>query len=129
MWIFRCPQTGHLRYVNAGRNAPILRRAAGLLEKLEVDGMPLGINYPVRYETDFVDLRPSDALIFFTDGVIEAFNDQYEVFGNDRWSSIIRELPMMNAQESLQFLISPLDEFVGATRPSYDITCIVFRSK
>jgi hypothetical protein len=96
------PQTRRLSYVNAGHNAPILRRSDGLLEKLEVGGMPLGINGTVSYETDSVDLRPGDALIFYTDGVVEAFNDQYEEFGNDRWSSVIRALPMMNAQESLQ---------------------------
>jgi len=123
------PQTRRLSYVNAGHNAPILRRSDGLLEKLEVGGMPLGINCPVSYETDSVDLRPGDALVFYTDGVVEAFNDQHEEFGNDRWSSVIRALPMMNAQESLQFLMSPVDEFVGATRQSDDITCLVFRSK
>jgi len=123
------PQTRRLSYVNAGHNAPILRRSDGLLEKLEVGGMPMGINGTVSYETDSVDLRPGDALIFYTDGVVEAFNDQNEEFGNDRWSSVIRALPMMNAQESLQFLMNPVDEFVGATRQADDITCLVFRSK
>jgi hypothetical protein len=123
------PQTRRLNYVNAGHNAPILRRSDGTLEKLDVGGMPLGIYCPIRYETGSVELRPGDALIFYTDGVIEAFNEQYEEFGNDRWSSVIRALPMVNAQESLQFLMKPVDEFVGATRQSDDITYLVFRSK
>ena len=123
------PQTRRLSYVNAGHNAPILRRSEGLLEKLEVGGMPLGIYCPISYEMGSVELRPGDALIFYTDGVIEAFNDQYEEFGGDRWSSVIRALPMLNAQESLQFLMKPVDEFVGATRQSDDITYLVFRSK
>ena len=123
------PQTRRLSYVNAGHNAPILRRSDGTLEKLEVGGMPLGIYCPISYETGSVELRPGDALIFYTDGVIEAFNEQYEEFGNDRWSSVIRALPMTNAEESLQFLMKPVDEFVGATRQSDDITYLVFRSK
>jgi serine phosphatase RsbU (regulator of sigma subunit) len=36
---------------------------------------------------------------------------------------------MMNAQESLQFLMKPVDEFVGATRQSDDITYLVLRAK
>jgi sigma-B regulation protein RsbU (phosphoserine phosphatase) len=123
------PLTRRLSYVNAGHNAPILRRSDGLLEKLEVGGMPLGIYCPVSYETGCVELRPGDALIFYTDGVVEAFNEHHEEFGNDRWSSVIRALPVMNAQESLQFLMRPVDEFVGATRQSDDITYLVFRSK
>ncbi|MHB8487559.1 MAG: PP2C family protein-serine/threonine phosphatase, partial [Candidatus Acidiferrales bacterium] len=37
------PATRHLAYVNAGHNPPILRRANGEIEKLEVGGLPLGI--------------------------------------------------------------------------------------
>ncbi len=91
------PITRRLIYVNAGHNAPILRHANGAIETLEVGGMPLGIRSNVSYETASVELRPGDALIFFTDGVVEAFKH--------------------------------VDEFVGATRQSDDITCLVFRSR
>jgi len=67
-------------------------------------------------------------LIFFTDGVVEAFNESGEEFGNNRWLGAIRSLPDWNAQETLQFLMKRVDEFVGATRQSDDITCLVFRS-
>jgi sigma-B regulation protein RsbU (phosphoserine phosphatase) len=81
------------------------------------------------YETAALDLQPGDALIFFTDGVVEAFNEDGMEFGDDRWVSVIRALPELNAQESLQFLMKRVDDFVGATRQSDDITCLVFRSK
>jgi serine phosphatase RsbU (regulator of sigma subunit) len=123
------PPSRHLAYVNAGHNAPILRRANGTLEKLDRGGLPLGIQSPVVYETAALDLQPGDALIFFTDGVVEAFNEDGMEFGDDRWVSVIRALPELNAQESLQFLMKRVDDFVGATRQSDDITCLVFRSK
>jgi sigma-B regulation protein RsbU (phosphoserine phosphatase) len=123
------PPSRHLAYVNAGHNAPILRRANGTLEKLDRGGLPLGIQSPVVYETASLDLQPGDALIFFTDGVVEAFNEDGIEFGDDRWVSVIRALPQLNAQESLQFLMKRVDDFVGATRQSDDITCLVFRSK
>ena len=118
-----------LTYVNAGHNAPILRRADGAFETLEVGGLPLGIKVGAEYLTATLELRPGDALIFFTDGVIEAFNGSGEEFGNSRWQGAIRSLPDWNAQETLQFLMQRVDEFVGATRQSDDITCLVFRSK
>lgn len=121
------PASRHLTYVNAGHNAPILRRADGTLEKLEVGGLPLGIQSPIRYETATLDLRPGDALIFYTDGVVEAFNEENVEFGDDRWLNVIRALPEVNAQESLQFLMKRVDDFAGATRQSDDITCLVFR--
>ena len=76
-----------------------------------------------------MELRPGDALIFFTDGVVEAFNQSGEEFGNERWLGAIRGLPNWTAQETLQFLMKRVDDFVGATRQSDDITCLVFRSQ
>jgi sigma-B regulation protein RsbU (phosphoserine phosphatase) len=116
-----------LAYVNAGHNAPVLRRADGSLETLEVGGVPLGITSVAAYETSTMELRPGDALIFYTDGVVEAFNAAGEEFGNRRWFAAVRALPPGSAQDSLQHLMKQVDGFVGATRQSDDITCLVFR--
>jgi phosphoserine phosphatase RsbU/P len=123
------PASRRLSYVNAGHNAPILRRANGSLEALDVGGVPLGIQPAPAYETSAKDLRPGDALIFFTDGVVEAFDEDGHEFGNERWLSAIRALPQGTAQESLQFLMTLVDAFVGVTRQSDDITCMVFRCR
>ncbi len=123
------PTSRRLTYVNAGHNAPILRHANGAIETLEVGGMPLGIQPATNFETAALELKSGDALIFFTDGVVEAFNESGEEFGNERWLSAIRNLPDWDAQQSLQFLMKHVDEFVGVTRQSDDITCLVFRSK
>jgi len=123
------PDSRRLTYVNAGHNAPILRRANGTLETLEAGGLPLGIRPATNYETASLELKPGDALIFFTDGVVEAFNGGGEEFGNARWLNAMRNLPDWDAQQTLQFLMQRVDEFVGATRQSDDITCLVFRSR
>jgi sigma-B regulation protein RsbU (phosphoserine phosphatase) len=123
------PSSRCLTYVNAGHNAPLLRRANGTVETLETGGLPLGIRLDLPYETASLELRPGDTLIFFTDGVVEAFNESGEEFGNERWLAAIRNLPDWDAQQTLQFLMSRVDEFVGATRQSDDITCLVFRSR
>jgi len=123
------PASRTLTYVNAGHNAPILRRASGAVETLETGGLPLGIRNAANYETASLELNPGDALIFFTDGVVEAFNESGEEFGNERWLAAIRSLPDWDASQTLQFLMKRVDEFVGATRQSDDITCLVFRSR
>jgi sigma-B regulation protein RsbU (phosphoserine phosphatase) len=123
------PATRRLAYVNAGHNPPILRRTGGETEKLEAGGLPLGIDAGAAYETAAIELKAGDALILYTDGVVEAFNEKAQEFGNDRWIEAIRALPDWNAAESLQFLMRRVDEFVGLTRQSDDITCLVFRTK
>jgi phosphoserine phosphatase RsbU/P len=123
------PVSRRLTYVNAGHNHPALRRANGDIETLQVGGLPLGIHMDASYETAAIELRAGDALILYTDGVVEAFNESGEEFGNERWLGAIRNLPDWNAQETLQYLMKRVDEFVGATRQSDDITCFVFRSR
>jgi phosphoserine phosphatase RsbU/P len=124
------PATRRLVYVNAGHNAPVVRRQANLnrgFERLEVGGMPFGISRDASYEVGTVVLEPRDTLVLFTDGVIEAFNAQGEEFSDPRWLNAIRNLPEGDAESSLDYLLRRVDEFVGATRQSDDITCLVLR--
>ena len=123
------PASGELTYVNAGHNAPVLRRSNAAMEFLEKGGLPLGIEPSAAYETGTVTLRAGDTLILFTDGVVEAFNSAGDEFGNGRWLNAIRNLPAGTANQSLQFLMRQVDDFVGQTRQSDDITCLVFQCK
>jgi len=123
------PATHKLSYVNAGHNPPIIRRLGGTTETLDIGGLPLGIDSAAVYETGEITLQRGDALILYTDGVVEAFNQRGEEFGNARWLEAIRGLPDWGAAESLNFLMRRVDEFVLGTRQSDDITCLVFRCK
>ena len=128
------PKTRRLDYINAGHNAPVVRRHianaangnAGV-ERLEVGGMPFGISLDAQYQMGSVELRSQDALILFTDGVVEAFNDKGQEFTDAQWIAAIHALPDWDAPRSLQFLLQRVDEFVGVTKQFDDITCLVLR--
>jgi phosphoserine phosphatase RsbU/P len=125
------PATRIFTYVNAGHNAPVLRRYNGngvaQIERLPASGVPFGISPDASYEIATVQLAPRDALVLFTDGVVEAFNVKGEEFTDARWVDTVRHLPEGDAQRALQFLMQRVDEFVGATKQFDDITCLVVR--
>jgi len=123
------PATRRLTYVNAGHNSPVLRHANGGTERLESGGLPLGIRKETSFAASTVELQPSDTLVLFTDGVVEAFNAAGEEYSDPRWLKVIRNLPELSAQQTLQFLMKQVEDFVGATRQSDDITCLVLRCK
>jgi serine phosphatase RsbU (regulator of sigma subunit) len=123
------PSSRRLTYVNAGHNAPILRRVGGATELLGVGGLPLGIDWSAAFETGTTQLNPGDALVLFTDGVIEAVNEGGEEYGNQRWLNAVGALPRGTAQAGLQYLMQGVDDFVGRTRQSDDITYLIFNSK
>jgi len=121
------PTSNKFMYVNAGHNPLILRRANGEIDFLSIGGIPLGIDVGSQYEIASVDLHSGDAVIFYTDGVIEALNQKGEELGEPRWRAAIIALPIGSAKDSLEFLMHGVDEFVGPTRQHDDITCLVFR--
>lgn len=119
------PATRRLSFVNAGHNSPAIRRANSSTERLESGSLPLGITPEATFPSYEVTLQPGDTLVLFTDGVVEAFNAAGEEFSDTRWLNIIRGLPNLNAQQTLQSLMKSVEDFVGATRQSDDITCLV----
>jgi sigma-B regulation protein RsbU (phosphoserine phosphatase) len=119
--------TRALTWVNAGHNAPILRRSGGVLEHLEEGGLPLGAFTASRYESGHAELHPGDALYIYTDGVVEALNESGAEYGGDRLASQVAALGTTDAASSLSRIFASVDQFAGATPQYDDITCLVLR--
>jgi phosphoserine phosphatase RsbU/P len=66
--------TGTLRYANAGHNPPTVVRRDGSCERLDHGGGVLGAFESQSYPAGVQQLAPGDRVVFFTDGVTEAFN-------------------------------------------------------
>jgi phosphoserine phosphatase RsbU/P len=118
-----------MRYICAGHNPPVLRRAAGVLERLDAGGLPLGVMASACFEQGVVTLDSGDLLVVFTDGVTEAENERQEEYGEPRLLEVVRSLGAGSAAEGLRMVISAVDAFVGRTRQHDDITALVLRVK
>lgn len=125
------PQTWTMRYVNAGHNDPILRRASGQIERLSSGGPPFGIplftDTEIAYVPGNVQLLPGDLLFIFTDGVAEAVNEKEEEFGEARIISAITSASGETSQAILNRVMSDVNSFVGYARQHDDITALVLR--
>lgn len=121
------PATGNFTYVNAGHNWPVLRRASGAIERLEIGGLPLGIMSARPYQSGTASLAPGDLLLIFTDGLVEAENAQAQEFGEERMLPVMQSVDGVPAKEVLQRLLQSVDRYVGQTRQHDDITCLVVK--
>jgi phosphoserine phosphatase RsbU/P len=119
------PVSRHMTYVNAGHNAPMLRRASGALERLDVGGVPLGILSDCVYESAELDLRPGDTLLIFTDGVVEAENDRSDEYGEQRMIPVFNANAGLSANEILQAIMRDVLAFTGSAPQHDDITCLI----
>jgi sigma-B regulation protein RsbU (phosphoserine phosphatase) len=115
-------------YINAGHNNPILRRSNGLIERLDVGGLPLGIQAEAKYESASVALEPGDWLIIFTDGLVEAVNANDEEFDEPRLLNALETNVSTTPKELLDRLMANLDLFVGSTPQHDDVTCLLVKA-
>jgi sigma-B regulation protein RsbU (phosphoserine phosphatase) len=114
-----------LTYINAGHNPPLLKRSSGTLERLEAGGLPLGIMARGQYQQGQVVLHSGDLLVVFTDGVIEAENENEAEFGESRLLESVTAMQPANATDALGSIITSVDAFVGRTRQHDDITSLI----
>jgi serine phosphatase RsbU (regulator of sigma subunit) len=76
--------SGRLEWINAGHPAPLLVRDARVVARLEQPPvLPLGFSNGTAGVAD-VQLQPGDAVLWFTDGVVEARSPKGDFFGEDR---------------------------------------------
>jgi phosphoserine phosphatase RsbU/P len=116
-------------YINAGHNNPVLRRNNGAIERLDVGGLPLGIQSEAKYESASLTLAPGDWLIIFTDGLVEAENARQEEYGETRLLSALEAGVTATPKGLLDQLMANLDLFVGATPQHDDVTCLLVRAQ
>ena len=119
--------TGKVRCVNAGHNAPMLVRGTGEVERLKADGVILGIFPGAKYKLSETALSPGDLLFAFSDGVTETQNEIDEEFGEERLIALLRENRTAPAATIRDLVTNSLREFKGAAPQYDDVTMIVVR--
>lgn len=120
------PDSGHVRYLNAGHNPPILLRREGH-ETLRPSGRPLGMLEGSSYREGAVEVERGELLAVYSDGITEAENGAGEEFGTGRLETLLRA----NAEVPLELLgraiLDAVDRFTGGERPSDDRSLVLAR--
>ena len=125
--------TGHLRYCNAGHN-PALMVGGGesaadngtTVRVLPViSNIPLGLDTGYPFQEQETNLSYDDTIFLYTDGVTEAENATFNLFGEERLSAALGT--KCDAQGYLDATRVAVNEFVGDTPQNDDITVLVIR--
>ncbi len=118
-------RAGLLRYVNAGHNYPLVRRADGSLDFLSEGGLMLGFSEETRYEQGSVAMAPGDSLLLYSDGVSEAMDAGRGEFGEDRLRALWQKHGAAPPADCIRTLLEEVQAFRGAAAQSDDITLVV----
>ncbi len=123
------PQTGTIKYINAGHNPPLVGRADGSVEQLESGGFPLGILPMAQYDVGETRLAPGEALVIYSDGVSEANNAAEDEFGMERLTEVVRRNVSASAAGMRDKVESALSAFTKTAPANDDITLVIVKRK
>ncbi len=83
------PSSGKFQFTTGGHLQPLWIVENGIGNFPALKGISLGIQEHVHYEKKEIILSPGESVLFLTDGIVEARNENSELFGNDRLVDII----------------------------------------
>ena len=117
--------TGHLTYVNAGHNPPLLRRAGGGYDYLRTRrGLVLAGLEETHYRSCSLELSPGDALFLYTDGVTEAADAVQQLYGEERLAAALNANRDCAPEALLSAVRADVEAFVGEAPQFDDITVL-----
>jgi phosphoserine phosphatase RsbU/P len=121
------PIDGTFHYVNAGRPAPLWRRAAsGVVEAMrDAAGLPLGADRRASYHQRRVEIDRGDVLVFYSDGLVAAQDRRGQAFGCERLDDALREAGGDGAEAVKDAVLARFDEFLDGKKPFDDVTLLV----
>ncbi len=121
------PDSGKVRFVNAGHNPGLLLRLGGQAEWLEASGVPLGLLPTAEYSVGEFFFDPRDTLLLYTDGLTEAADADGEEYGDVRLKSVALSNRLLPLDELASKIGEDLDAFVGEVPYGDDRTLVLIR--
>ena len=116
--------TGHVDYVNAGHNPPLLwQQEEGWSWLKDISGMVLGL-FEVPYTAYSVDCATGDTFLLYTDGVTEAYDVDETLYGEERLLAVAEANSRLRPRDLLEAVRADVSEHALGAEQSDDITIL-----
>jgi phosphoserine phosphatase RsbU/P len=121
-------ETGVLELCNAGHPPPCLLTPQGMVRSLQGSRNPaLGLMKGMTFTSSTFQLQASEKIIFYTDGVTEAFNQAQELYTLSRFESVLSKNASMSVQEISEAIMIDVRAHSGNQEPSDDLTMVAVK--
>ena len=121
------PKELSLRYANGGHNPPILLKKDGTSRLLSGEGIALGVIEDVSYTEKTVKIEKGDTIVFYTDGITEAVNEDFDEFGLERLLQTVRSARRETPKTMISMITEAIADHAGSTSQFDDITLVVLK--
>ena len=117
-------ETGHVVFVNAGHNPPLLWQDGSWKWLRNRSGLPLGLFDGLPYKAFEVDCLPGDQFLTYTDGVTEAMDVAEEQYGEDRLEELAQSDCTLHPRMLVDVVRNDVARFTKGAEQSDDITIL-----
>jgi len=119
--------TGHLRYCDAGHDAPFIM-VNGQWSMVNVTPhLPIGVFDDTKYTVQEIFIQPDSTIFLYTDGLTEAKNVERKLFGLKRIQAVLDTCTDNDSKEILEKMTQSVDGFVKQAEQSDDLTMLAIR--
>lgn len=119
--------TGEVEYVNAGHNPPYLLSGNELTKTEGTEGSVLGCFDDFEFKYRKIMMKKGDLLFLFTDGVVEAFNPAWELYGDARLVELLKSDTSHSPEGIIKSCFGDVSSFAAGMAQSDDITMLALR--
>ncbi|MBU0927490.1 MAG: SpoIIE family protein phosphatase [Spirochaetes bacterium] len=122
--------SGELEYANASHQ-PLLvyRRATDTIETIDTKSVPIGVEKATEYQRKALRLYDGDIAALYTDGIVEAMNEQGKQFGRKSLGQAIAKHRDLAPKDIAGRIRAEVAAFIGDARQHDDQTVLVFKMK
>lgn len=122
--------SGTLEFANAA-HPPLLvyRTDSDAVETVDMKSIPVGVERATTYAGKRLRLASGDVLVMYTDGLLEAMNEQGKQFGRKNLASAIQKHHDLPPKEMAEAVIGEVQDFSGHSRQHDDQTILVMKAK
>ncbi len=113
-------------YCNAGHHPPLIF-SNGDVSGLTVGGTVVGLFENWAFEGGEVQLRQGDLALLFTDGVVEAENEEGGQFGTEKLIELVRSNSFLTAEDIQSLIVEQVFDWASGTEQADDITVLCMK--
>ncbi|MCH9811496.1 SpoIIE family protein phosphatase [bacterium] len=117
----------YYEFTDAGHLPVFVKRKNGAVEQFTTKGIALGIEELSEVEVSKISLETGDYCVMYTDGIVEAFNEEEKQYTPERLLRAIESFSGNSSQELADLIMKDVLAFSGKKEQHDDISLIVFR--
>jgi serine phosphatase RsbU (regulator of sigma subunit) len=118
--------TGRITFTRASHPPSVhFHGATGDIDHLDTKGMFVGMIKDGKYQEKQTTIERGDKIVFFTDGINEAFNPEGMPYGKKRLDALIRKNGTRTGKEIEEAIIKDVKEFTRGNPFDDDVTMLI----